>query len=155
MTGWEELYFDVHAGMETAIINAWSRHTAQEVTATGRRCIENKHDHFYFTQAAAGGPQGWSPCWYDIATGVPDDERSLLLGGEVSMWTDTYLETNQCGAATGGARVGGALFPPEKDDEFSKSIGGMMWPRGFVAAQAFWHYDASMDPSAEDFVANI
>lgn len=155
VSGWEELYFDVHAGMETAIINTWSRHTAKEVTATRRKCVENKEDHFYFTRAAPGGPKGWSKCWYNIATGVPESERSLLLGGEVSMWSDTYLETNQCGASSGGAQVGGALFPPSKDKEFSKSIGGMMWPRGFVAAQAFWHYDASQDPASDDFVANI
>jgi len=30
-----------------------------------------------------------------------------------------------------------------------------MWPRGFVAAQAFWHFDASVDPKSEDFTANI
>merc|ERR1712137_259019 len=155
VTGWEELYFDVHAGMETAIINTWSRHTAHEVTATGRKAIENKHDHFYFTRPAPGGPSGWTPCWYDIGTGVPDDERSLLLGGEVSMWTDTYLESSQCGAYSGGAQVAGALFPPTRDVEFGKSIGGMMWPRGFVAAQAFWHYNSSLDPASDDFVAGI
>jgi len=155
VSGWEELYFDVHAGMESAIINAWEKHTASEVTATGRRAVESKHDHFYFTSAAPGGPDGWAKCWYDIGTGVPDDERSLLLGGEVSMWSDTYLETNQCGASSGGSRVGGALFPPSMDEEFSKSIGGMMWPRGFVAAQAFWHFDSALDPTSDDFTANI
>lgn len=117
--------------------------------------MENKEDHFYFTRPAPGGPKGWSKCWYDIATGIPDEQRSLLLGGEVSMWSDTYLETNQCGASSGGAQVGGALFPPSKDEEFGKSIGGMMWPRGFVAAQAFWHYDATLDPASDEFVANI
>lgn len=148
-------FFDVHAGMESAIINAWSRHTANEITATGRKAVESKSDHFYFTRPASGGPDGWAKCWYDIGTGVPDNETSLLLGGEVSMWSDTYLETNQCGASSGGSQVGGALFPPSMNDEFSKSIGGMMWPRGFVAAQAFWHFDSALDPKSEDFVANI
>merc|ERR1712127_700368 len=104
--------------METAIINTWSRHTAKEVTSTGRKAVENKADHFYFTRPAPGGPEGWKTCWYDIGTGVPEDQRSLLLGGEVSMWSDTYLETNQCGAFSGGARVGAALFPPSRNAEF-------------------------------------
>jgi hexosaminidase len=114
VSGWEELYFDVHAGSTTAIINAWSRHTASEITATGRKAVESKSNHFYFTRPAPGGPAGWTTCWYDIGTGVPDSERSLLLGGEVSMWTDTYLETNQCGAFSGGAQSGWRFVPPEQ-----------------------------------------
>lgn len=29
----------------------------------------------------AGGPKGWSRCWWDIATDVPADQKHLLLGG--------------------------------------------------------------------------
>ena len=36
------------------------------------------------------GAAGWSKCWYDIGTGVPAGQKSLLLGGEMSMWSDTY-----------------------------------------------------------------
>merc|ERR1712039_353216 len=71
------------------------------------------------------------------------------------MWSDTYLETTQCGAYPGGPAKAAALFPPSRDEEFAKSIGGMMWPRGFVAAQAFWHYDGAKDPASDDFIANI
>ena len=31
------------------------------------------------------GPAGWSKCWYDIGTGVPSNETSLLLGGKLLM----------------------------------------------------------------------
>ena len=44
----------------------------------------------------------------------------------------------------GGA--GAALFPPARDAAFGKSLGGMIWPRGFVGAAAFWNYNASVDP---------
>ena len=36
--------------------------------------------------------------WYDIGHGVPPAERKLLLGGEMSMWTDTYCSPRECGA---------------------------------------------------------
>ena len=41
-------------------------------------------------QAAPGGPAGWSKCWYDIGTNVPANEMRLLLGGEMSMLSDSY-----------------------------------------------------------------
>ena len=31
----------------------------------------------------------------------------------------------------------------------------MIWPRGFVGAAAFWNYNASVDPSADEFVDAI
>ena len=70
-------------------MNAWARHSAAEVVATGHRAIESKSSAFYFTSAAPGGPSGWSKCWYDIASGVAAAEKALLLGGEMSMWSDT------------------------------------------------------------------
>jgi hypothetical protein len=29
-----------------------------------------------------GGPKGWESCWWDISTGVPAEEKHLLLGGK-------------------------------------------------------------------------
>merc|ERR1712107_864352 len=71
------------------------------------------------------------------------------------MWADAYCPLANCGANQGGPRSGAAMFPPEKDEEFSSSVGGMLWPRGFVAAQAFWHFDPSLSPQSLDFEANI
>ena len=95
------------------------------------------------------------PGRYDIATNIPADQKSLLLGGEMSMWSDTYCYIDQCGSATGRAPVGAALFPPARDAEFMQSIGGMIWPRGFVGAAAFWNYDASVNPADPAFVSGI
>jgi len=50
---------------------------------------------------------------------------------------------------------GAPLFAPSQDEAFGKSIGGMIWPRGCVGAAAFWNYNATADPSADDFVASI
>jgi hypothetical protein len=71
------------------------------------------------------------------------------------MWTDTYCYTSQCGASSGSTPVGAALFPPTRDAEFLRSIGGMIWPRGFVGAAAFWGYNASLSPSDPAFVQAI
>jgi len=153
--GWEEALFDAGAATNNTIVNAWARHSASEITATGRRAVESKDSAFYFTGAAPGGPKGWSRSWYDISTNVPANQMKLLLGGEMSMWSDSYCYISQCGSSGGGAPVGHALFPPEQDEAFSKSIGGMIWPRGFVGAQAFYRYDAATKPDDPAFVAGI
>ena len=155
--------------------------------------MESHEAWFYFTHPAPGGPDGWSKCWQDLRAGVPLNETALVLGGEMSMWSDTYCNEHQCGAKAGSTpcvcktsnpstvtrlvmpnsdlitpasasqdaidslidRVGAALFSPSRDTEFAKSIGGMIWPRGFVGAQAFWNYNASVDPSSEEFVQSV
>jgi hypothetical protein len=41
------------------------------------------------------------------------------------------------------------------DAEYAKSLGGMIWPRGFVGAAAFWNWNGSVDASSEGFVQSI
>ena len=54
------------------------------------KAVESKDSAFYFTEAAPGGPEGWDRCWYDISTGIEKPAQlALLLGGEISMWSDT------------------------------------------------------------------
>lgn len=153
--GWEEIYFDAGAATNDTIVNAWSRHEAPDVTTTGRRAVESHSGNFYFTQAVPGGPDGWHMVYHDIGANVPAAQKSLLLGGEMSMWTDTYCYISQCGFGGSSLPVGSKLFGPERDHEFAASVGGMIWPRGFVGAQAFWHYNASVSPYDNDFVQAI
>lgn len=153
--GWEEVFFDAGAATPNTIVFTWSRHHPAEVTSTGRRVVENAGSHFYFTDPGPTGPSGWERCWYNISTGVPPAQQSLVLGGEMSMWTDTYCYISQCGASKGSQPVGSALFGPASDQAFQLSIGGMVWPRGLVGAAAFWGYDASVDPASKSFVDNI
>ena len=72
----------------------------------------------------------------------------------MSMWTDTYCTTTQCGEGA-GAPVAAPLFPPSADAKFQKSIGGMIWPRGYVGAAAFWGYDGNWSSQDADFVKMI
>ena len=152
--GWEELMFDAGAAQTTTIVDAWSRHNPGEITASGRQALASNSSHFYYTEAAPGGAAGWKKSWYDIGTTVPLAQRDLLLGGEISMWSDTYTYISQCYNPK-SKPVGSALYDPKYDDEFAKSIGGMIWPRGFVAAASFWNYNASEDASSAAFVAHI
>ena len=140
----EELFFDAGAATEGTIVNAWARHSPSEITKTGRKAVESASDHFYFTSPGPAGPAGWSKCHYAIDTGVPGDEKKLLLGGEMSMWSDTYCDISQCGASSGSPPVGHELFYPKHDAEFGKSIGGVICPRGYVGAASYWCVQACL-----------
>ena len=61
----------------------------------------------------------------------------------------------QCGAFTGAVPVGAALFDPAHDKVFAQSLGGMIWPRGFVGAAAFYTFNATKNPSDPAFVAGV
>eukprot|EP01116_Phalansterium_solitarium_P023041 TRINITY_DN7870_c0_g1_i2.p1 TRINITY_DN7870_c0_g1~~TRINITY_DN7870_c0_g1_i2.p1 ORF type:complete len:667 (+),score=271.44 TRINITY_DN7870_c0_g1_i2:146-2146(+) len=153
--GWEEVLFDAGAATMTTIVDAWSRHNPGEIISQGRRAVNSAAAHFYFTTPAPGGPSGWAPCWYDISTGLNASQVPMLLGGEMSMWSDTYCYIEQCGAFQGPPPVASVLFSPEYDTEFSESIGGMIWPRGYVAAASFWNYNASVNPASPEFVSAV
>jgi len=154
--GWQEMIFSTDAATPETIVHGWDFYKAASITATGHRAIESSMANFYFTEPAPGGHQGWSRCHYDISTGVPADQMHLLLGGEISMWSDSYCSEAQCGTSPADPPpVGHALFPPSKDDAFSQSIGGMIWPRGFVAAAAFWNYNSAADPSSASFQKSV
>ena len=142
--GWEELLFNAAASTPLpngTIIAAWSRHRAADVVARGTRAIESHNKFFYLNKFAR--PEAMANAWADIGAGVVTTDRHLLLGGEVSMWTDNYCDTVQCGAGTGKPPVGAALFGPERDAEFTRSIGAMIFPGAAVGAGAFWNYDTS------------
>jgi len=141
--GWEEVLFDASAATNKTVVYAWSRHTPQQIIDLGRRAVDSVSSDFYMTEPAAPYPGGWKSFWYDITTGVSPASIPSLLGGEMSMWTDTYCYTAQCGAFHGSTPVGAPLFPPEMDVPWGKSVGGMMFPRGYVGASSFWNYSAS------------
>mmetsp|Transcript_20397 Transcript_20397/g.57386 ORF Transcript_20397/g.57386 Transcript_20397/m.57386 type:complete len:549 (+) Transcript_20397:3-1649(+) len=153
--GWEEILYVEHAATQDTIVNAWSAHNASSITNTGRRAVESASAHFYFTDPAPAGSQGLSRCHYDIGFGVPCSQRHLLLGGEVSMWSDRYCNVNQCGAYHSPQPVGHVLFPPSADEAFAKSVGGMIWPRGYVAAASFWNFNASANASSPEFAEAV
>ena len=129
---------------------------ASAVTATGHRAVVSNGSSLYLTAAAPGGPAGWADLWYDIGFDVPAAESHLLLGGEMSMWTDTYCQPRECGGMPAyHAEKGGALYNRSHDSAYAQSLGGMIWPRGFVGAASFWHWNSSVDARSAEFVDSI
>jgi hypothetical protein len=64
------------------------------------------------------------------------------------MWSDDYVFPVECNAFPGRVPANGSVFYQRAlDDAFSRSIGGLMWPRGFVAAGAYYRFNASLNVS--------
>lgn len=167
---WEESVSSSAAARQDTIIGTWNGLRAGNITSTGRRAVESHKGHFYLTLpgtcgygpvalgewlASTSTDPKWERCWYGIDSSVPASQMDLLEGGSISMWTDSYTNTYQCGAADKDPPAAGVLFGPDMDAEFGKSVAGMMWPRGFVAAGSFWNFNESVDPLSDDFVSSI
>merc|ERR1719384_1869580 len=85
--------------------------------------------------------------YHNLYNAIPEDQRDLMLGGEISMWSDQYCYTNQCGSWEGDTPVGHELYDPKNDGAFARSIGGMIWPKGAIGALSFWN--AGLDPDTK------
>eukprot|EP00040_Diaphanoeca_grandis_P022439 m.120539 g.120539 ORF g.120539 m.120539 type:complete len:571 (-) comp28809_c0_seq2:2399-4111(-) len=155
--GWEQVFFDTHAATNETIVYAYMADgSAPQITSSGRRVVQANSTAFYFTVASPGGPKGWDMCWSDIASNIPVEQKQLMLGGEMSMWTDTYCHVRECGAMPQyKLEVGAALYNRSFDVEYGKSLGGMIWPRGFVGAASFWNYNSSITADSPEFVAAV
>merc|ERR1712107_843081 len=101
---------------------------------------------------SATTPTSVTKAWSDLEKWkVPVENQHLLLGGEFAFWTDAWCYINGC-TRPGSPRGGGAdLFSPARDDEFAKSVTGMLWPYGHLAAGSFWHFvgDLEKDEAAQ------
>ena len=149
--GWEELLYVTKAATPQTVVDTWLNYRASDVIDTGRKAVESKYEWFYFHDPPQSEyPKGWDPCWNDIAENINETSRHLLLGGEMSMWGDSYAKTDRCDPNAGPVAAS-SLFPPEKNEEFGISVGGMIWPRGYVGAGAFWGYDSSIDSQTTEF----
>eukprot|EP00035_Acanthoeca_spectabilis_P018249 m.385392 g.385392 ORF g.385392 m.385392 type:complete len:614 (+) comp16737_c4_seq1:44-1885(+) len=133
--GWEEFHWRTNAsdavgpGVTGAIIEAWSKYRAADVVKLGYRAVEAYGSKFYLNHLHPVDSQ-----WVDIGEGIEEDEEmQLMLGGEIAMWTPQYKP--------GGP--GGIYYGPSTDATFSKSFGGLVWPRAAVGAGAFWNFNNS------------
>jgi hypothetical protein len=78
---------------------------------------------------------GWQAYqWSDIGVNIPAEpaQQTLMLGGEICMWTLEYREGACQPSDTHGCGVN--QFPPSADAVFSKSFGAIVWPRAAVGA---------------------
>jgi len=69
----------------------------------------------------------------------------------------TSLGAQECGAwgETGSLANASCLYYRDFDVAYASSIGGITWPRGFVAAGAFYNYDVNVNVSSPEFVQMI
>ena len=89
------------------------------------------------------------PCYFtDIARfdmgnhTLTPKQRTHLLGGSASMWTDAYCATAECGAWTGSVPEAGwmATASPAHDAAFHDSVLASIFPAAAVSAGAFYHH---------------
>jgi hypothetical protein len=50
---------------------------------------------------------------------------------------------------------GGELYNRSRDAIYAQSYGGMIWPRGFVGAAAYWNYNSTTDSQSPEFIEAI
>ena len=54
------------------------------------------------------------------------DEMTLVLGGEMAMWTDDYCFVDQCFLYKRGKPDAWWMFGPESDSQFTESVSGIV-----------------------------
>eukprot|EP01113_Clastostelium_recurvatum_P005775 TRINITY_DN12589_c0_g1_i2.p1 TRINITY_DN12589_c0_g1~~TRINITY_DN12589_c0_g1_i2.p1 ORF type:complete len:358 (+),score=79.18 TRINITY_DN12589_c0_g1_i2:432-1505(+) len=132
---WEEMLLDWSLPLDkSAIVQVWlSDKSVYDVTKAGYRAVGGIYDYWYLDcgrgqwiditppSYAANYPfNDWCSPWrswqlvysYDPAQGISDPEqRKLVLGGEVHMWSETVDETN---------------------------FDQIVWPRASAAAEVLW-----------------
>ena len=138
---------DGAASPET-VIQTWRSPNASSMAALGAyAAIEAQPFRFYLsgggfscTTAKHCATKQWVDLWQDSSLPVSDPRRKLLLGGEVALWTDQYCYINDCVRPGDGHAAPAVMWNRSRDSEFGRSVGGMVWPRGHLAAGSFWHW---------------
>ena len=164
------------------IVNSYMSNAAAGLVEQGYSVVDSESSHWYFTHPAgwdqhrvecAGGcvgARGWEMCWHPPGGdgGGIGEKRSAggfgkggkgggrLLGGEMSLWTDDYVR-RECGAhgPSLGLANGSCFYGREMDKGFQQSLGGLTWPRGLVAAGAFYNYNSTLNASSAAFAERI
>ncbi|XP_062513942.1 beta-hexosaminidase subunit alpha-like isoform X2 [Corticium candelabrum] len=151
-TAYEEALFKSKSAKSNVVIQAWESYRAFEVVRQGNKAIEGNGGHFYLSHSTVP----LSAVWTDIAYNMTAAGKKLLLGGEISFWTDEYCPNFQCWNETNSHHrnmpVASWMWDSAHDSIFSQSVGNMIWPRGIAAAGAFWNFNSSLSTSSMDFL---
>jgi hexosaminidase len=143
---WEEALFSTSSAIPGTVIYAWSQHTAPEVVQRGFQAVESHSAWFYLNILSTPAAQLWA----DIAPGLTPAQRALVLGGEVSMWTDDFCLYTEC-LEPATQPAGYALFPPTEDSAFHTAVLSIIFPRAIVGAGSFYRYDSTLNATSLDF----
>ena len=138
--GWEESYFNTHAGSpDNLTVHIWRDRTIEETDEAGFQSIFSKYRHLYLDLR---------PSYHQLYLDIGHSRN--LLGGEIAMWTDNYCPKLDCYATSRPLPPARALFVAERDQEFIDSINRMVWVKAAVASATFWNYVPHVNP-AHDF----
>jgi hypothetical protein len=170
--GWEELTL-ITGGADEAhfpetVLLAWKGSKNGKVvgsaldtlTARGFRAVNVNATAFYVGWQGSR-PENWTitDMYYDIAAELPPAQRSLVLGGEVAVWTDNYDPFGfgqHCGVSSAPhLNPAGRLYPRSEDAAFASSTLAIMFPGAVVAADAWWRFDPSLDVSGDAYTARL
>ena len=146
------------AGVPTAIVEVFAaaaigttRFTGPEllanVTASGYAAVMADAARLYLDTGSPDPTAYYKSLWDDIAFGLgTDKQRSLLLGGGMSLWSDPYCSGKvECGGwayCPSGAPADscvsdvGWMQDAKFDRAFVQSAGGLLFPRANVGAGA-------------------
>lgn len=148
---WSEVESNRAASQRT-VIQTWKSPNASALAARGVAAVESAPARFYLSSGCSK-PGDITGAWVDLwqgATGTAARNNATtyrhLLGGEVAMWTDAYSSINDCVRPGDGPGPAAELWPRSRDSDFGRSVGGMLWPRGFLAAGSLWNFRPELTP---------
>jgi len=167
--GWDPISNTLNATADVVVNSYQSSAGSQTFAEAGWTVVDSSNYNWYFTHPAGwdwrdechpggcAGPLGWDACWLRPGADAAGDAAARVLGGEVSVWTDDYAYPQECGAwgETGSLANASCLYYRDFDDAYASSIGGITWPRGFVAAGAFWNFDEAVNVSSVEYTEMI
>ena len=157
---WSDV-FGRHGGPGAAsprtVIQAWASPNASTLAwRFGTRAVESAPGRFYLSSGGTKpGLRGITGAWCDLWQGTVVNGSAAranasamahLLGGEVALWTDAYTYINDCTRPGDGPGPAAIMWNRTQDEAFGRSVGGLLWPRGFLAAGAFWNYRPELTP---------
>lgn len=146
---WLFVYYRSHAATPATIVNTWSRHGANESVRHGYYTVASSEPHFYVSKPELP----YSNMWIDLSVNISAKNMYRLLGGEFSMWSNSYCYIKNCYQTNGTKPVAHWMYDRKEDHAFASSVTAIIWPRGIVAAGAFWNFQLSLLPDSIEFLS--
>ncbi|KAJ7377884.1 hypothetical protein OS493_025778 [Desmophyllum pertusum] len=148
---WQEALLSSGAAVNGTVLQAWSKDGAvKAIIDKGFQVVNSLFEHFYLNV-----PVNISALWTDISAGLNPDETTMLLGGEMAMWTDEYCFVEECFLYKRAKPLAWWMYGPEADSQFTESLSGIIWPRAIVGAGTFWNYQSGLKPESQEFQMRV
>ncbi|XP_073228638.1 uncharacterized protein [Porites lutea] len=147
---WQEALISTSAAIKGTVLQAWKGSVVKTLIDGGFQVINSLSSNFYLSSLV-----DFSALWTNISAGLNPDEMTLVLGGEMAMWTDDYCFVDQCFLYKRGKPDAWWMFGPESDSQFTESVSGIIWPSAIVGAGSFWNYQSKLTPDSKEFAVMI